>query len=154
MLDCDDCHRWFHGFCVDVDSANPPETWYCDNCMVRRLMRKLKNPPVDSITLTPKKGIKTQDFLEDDDFMFDNDMDLTNDEDFLSLPEENSEKYDPVIKQLILNYLEKHSEYQPSNIYARQFLLSQWNFEDSDENLEFYSSKWESGKSDDGYFFF
>lgn len=25
MLDCDDCHKWFHGACVGIDAANPPK---------------------------------------------------------------------------------------------------------------------------------
>lgn len=36
QLDCDDCHRWFHGSCVDVDPNDPPAIWYCDLCQLRR----------------------------------------------------------------------------------------------------------------------
>ena len=35
MLDCDKCHRWFHGACVGVPAAETelPEVWHCDHCL-------------------------------------------------------------------------------------------------------------------------
>lgn len=36
MLDCDRCHKWYHGSCVGIDSANPPEIWYCEPCEIQR----------------------------------------------------------------------------------------------------------------------
>ena len=29
MLDCDNCHRWFHGTCVGIDLL---QSWLCDHC--------------------------------------------------------------------------------------------------------------------------
>ena len=36
MLDCDRCHRWFHGPCVGVVEGMLPENWVCDECQIRR----------------------------------------------------------------------------------------------------------------------
>jgi hypothetical protein len=30
MLDCDRCHKWFHGSCVKVRKDEIPDTWVCD----------------------------------------------------------------------------------------------------------------------------
>jgi cohesin loading factor subunit SCC2 len=35
MLDCDSCHKWFHGHCVGVNPAHPPDTWFCSMCQIR-----------------------------------------------------------------------------------------------------------------------
>ena len=32
MLDCGQCHRWFHGSCVGVPRDRPPDRWVCDGC--------------------------------------------------------------------------------------------------------------------------
>ena len=36
MLDCDKCHRWFHGKCVGVAEAEEdlPAEWFCDSCQL------------------------------------------------------------------------------------------------------------------------
>ena len=39
MLDCDDCHRWFHEACVGI-RGNDMTTWYCDECVDRRQFEK------------------------------------------------------------------------------------------------------------------
>jgi len=31
-LDCDRCHRWFHGNCLRIAKDFTPTTWYCDEC--------------------------------------------------------------------------------------------------------------------------
>jgi hypothetical protein len=48
MLDCDSCHKWFHGICVGVEEDNMPTHWYCDNCSKRtdagRRRRRVSKP--------------------------------------------------------------------------------------------------------------
>jgi len=34
MLDCDRCHKWFHGSCVKIRKDEIPETWVCDECQM------------------------------------------------------------------------------------------------------------------------
>jgi hypothetical protein len=37
MLDCDSCHRWFHGICVGVDESDADSVVFmCDQCQVRK----------------------------------------------------------------------------------------------------------------------
>jgi hypothetical protein len=67
MLDCDECHKWFHGACVGVIPENVsvsiheascvffyltaflpsflqvPARWFCDTCLIRRKVRSRKN---------------------------------------------------------------------------------------------------------------
>jgi len=38
MLDCDRCHKWFHGSCVDVRKDNLPNLWICDDCKLQVLL--------------------------------------------------------------------------------------------------------------------
>ena len=46
MLDCDECHGWFHGACVgvtpDMTSKSTEFTFVCDCCRVRREILKLR----------------------------------------------------------------------------------------------------------------
>ena len=37
MIDCDVCHRWFHGSCLGVvtESAAALPYWRCDDCAMR-----------------------------------------------------------------------------------------------------------------------
>lgn len=33
MIDCDNCHQWFHFRCVtDIDELDPPSQWVCSYC--------------------------------------------------------------------------------------------------------------------------
>lgn len=38
MLDCDRCHAWFHGSCVDITKDKLPEVWICDNCKMQMIV--------------------------------------------------------------------------------------------------------------------
>ncbi len=54
MLDCDECHKWFHGTCVGVDSCNPPETWFCSLCTIRKKLLAQRATTVKSkVRLSP-----------------------------------------------------------------------------------------------------
>lgn len=41
-LDCDSCHKWFHGACVGILSEQVPDAWFCDNCLIRRKIHDRK----------------------------------------------------------------------------------------------------------------
>ena len=74
MLDCDSCHRWFHGACVGVASCHDPSVeWHCDDCSVRKLLDAQRSklarrqqqqharalaasPPAKSSTGAPRDG--------------------------------------------------------------------------------------------------
>ena len=34
MLDCDRCHRWYHGSCVGIRRDAVPDAWFCDECKI------------------------------------------------------------------------------------------------------------------------
>ena len=36
MLDCDRCHRWFHGMCMGVNEDDPPKEWFCEDCQITK----------------------------------------------------------------------------------------------------------------------
>jgi hypothetical protein len=68
MLDCDDCHRWFHGECVGVDPSIVPPLWYCDQCLLRRQLQQHKQNIAEheeSITknASKKQSASTSSFL-------------------------------------------------------------------------------------------
>lgn len=38
-VDCDSCHRWFHGICVGFQAHHDMSaTWYCDDCRMRQAL--------------------------------------------------------------------------------------------------------------------
>jgi hypothetical protein len=56
MLDCDDCHKWFHFVCMGLDESlalTTKWTWYCDSCRLRRYAEfkqadALRQQPLDA----------------------------------------------------------------------------------------------------------
>lgn len=38
VLDCDQCHTWYHAPCVDLARGNVPEKWFCDTCQLQRIV--------------------------------------------------------------------------------------------------------------------
>jgi cohesin loading factor subunit SCC2 len=160
MLDCDDCHRWFHGECVGINPSAVPATWYCDQCLLRRQLQEHKQSIIErdeailkgvcqdklaSILLSPTR----QKRKIADDLTFDTHLDEINRQevkgDLCSQGMTTANKDDshtPVIKQLILNYLLHKSKVDPAALYARQFFLAQWNYEDDNDNAEYYRAQW------------
>jgi cohesin loading factor subunit SCC2 len=43
MLDCDQCHRWFHGSCVGIPRDKPLKIWVCDDCRLYERIWKQAN---------------------------------------------------------------------------------------------------------------
>lgn len=40
MLDCDRCHDWFHGSCVNVTKDNLPYVWICEDCQMQLVIEE------------------------------------------------------------------------------------------------------------------
>jgi cohesin loading factor subunit SCC2 len=38
VLDCDQCHTWYHAPCVDLARGIVPEKWFCDTCQLQRIV--------------------------------------------------------------------------------------------------------------------
>jgi late competence protein required for DNA uptake (superfamily II DNA/RNA helicase) len=55
MIDCDRCHRWFHGNCVGVDQDNFSGTWFCDQCLVMQQIESVKKRPVTAVRNNPSE---------------------------------------------------------------------------------------------------
>uniref|UniRef100_A0A6B2KW35 Sister chromatid cohesion protein n=1 Tax=Arcella intermedia TaxID=1963864 RepID=A0A6B2KW35_9EUKA len=144
MIDCDRCRRWFHCECVAVDQVNPPKTWYCDPCLILRQINQHKKQLHDPLAPPQLRPI-VSDTIEE---ISDEEIDIKEENDSKTKSRVERFKY-PVIKQLILNYLAKKARLEPSCIFARQFLLSGWCYEDGDDksNREYYESQWEANLS-------
>ncbi len=173
MIDCDDCHRWFHGECIGISAGAPPPNWLCDQCLVRRKLERSQSdsqaaaenvedqstvnaPKKKPLLLSPKikksKKRTNIDLDEDDnnidlpaDYGMNIDQDAAMEDADASIENSTDEAMKAnVSKELVLNYLAYHSMQEPSFKYARQFVLSQWNYEDDDENnTEYYRAEWE-----------
>jgi hypothetical protein len=172
MIDCDDCHRWFHGECIGISAGAPPPNWLCDQCLVRHKLDKSHSdsqaasqnveeqstgvaPVKKPLLLSPKiKKTKKRtniDVGEDDnnidlpaDYGMNIDQDVAMEDVDASTENIDEALKTNVSKELVLNYLAYHSTHEPSFKYARQFILSQWNYEDDDENnTEYYRAEWE-----------
>lgn len=43
MLDCDECHRWFHAVCVGfIREQTIADYWACDDCVMRKQLSAQK----------------------------------------------------------------------------------------------------------------
>ena len=38
MVNCDDCHTWYHGNCVAITKQNVPHVWICDDCRLKQMV--------------------------------------------------------------------------------------------------------------------
>ncbi|KAL6062556.1 Nipped-B-like protein A (Fragment), variant 2 [Balamuthia mandrillaris] len=152
MLDCDKCHKWFHGSCVGVSPHQVPDTWYCDSCFLRQKVEErrttlremaqsqsLSQNGVDQLSNSNplRKGRKgkggpslelaeiTEDLdLSENDYS----LDQTNEELDESKSEEELLALQEMVtmRQLLLDYLAEKSRAEPSLVYARHFLIAQW----------------------------
>ena len=92
MLDCDSCHRWFHGVCVGVDTSNDtsddamPQSWFCDNCRLSAALKEQRQR-ISRLLALPESGQSDEEEHEDTR---------------LALLCSETE----VVKQLIVNYLQ------------------------------------------------
>eukprot|EP01083_Nonionella_stella_P127189 385302_1 len=122
MLDCDECHRWFHGSCVGVVDSPDLKQWLCEDCLIRNAVNKQKSHV--STQVINVEGRR------------DDAMKIDGDEDNNMVDEEHIEPVE-VLKQLLVNYLTERSREEKNSdtiLYARQFHLIDWLSRPKDEN--------------------
>lgn len=56
MLDCDECHCWFHGDCMGVSQSNLPSVWLCDSCKIRRLLERQQSTTQKRLNMEVSKS--------------------------------------------------------------------------------------------------
>ena len=107
MLDCDQCHCWFHGSCVGVADAEEelPDEWLCDACRLSNAVSDQRQR-VKRLLELPEDGAGDADDEE------------------LALGCAEPE----VIKQLQLNYLQATSA-DPAAATAQRMMLCEWHAE-------------------------
>ena len=124
MLDCDRCHQWFHGECVNVDPLAPlPELWFCDLCT---LYMRLEDDCKLISEIVNKEDNENGDEDEDKSNLLDGKKKEKKNYHYsyrkVKLCEENIPRV--VLSQLLLYFL-KHSSYDPSFDSAKSFELCQ-----------------------------
>lgn len=65
-LDCDFCHKWFHGACVGVLSEQVPDQWFCDNCLIRKKIFEKKADIQKSTSIDLSVDMPGKDAMEED----------------------------------------------------------------------------------------
>ena len=112
MLDCDKCHRWFHGKCVGVAEAEEdlPAEWFCDSCQLSDAVAEQRQRITRLLTLPEGGGGNDGEELE---------LGCTEIE---------------VTKQLALNYLQT-TVADPAAASAQQMLLCEWHAEAQEKKL-------------------
>lgn len=160
--------RWFHYECVNVDQFNTPSAWFCDQCRILKQLNLQEVTPVISFILIleekdPLLSKRPEELVE---ISNDITMELNMDGDFASIKTENindelldlivdteesskqvvDKKYQTaVIRQLVLNFLTERSKTDNSAIYAKQFIITRWHYEDGedDTNHSYYETQWD-----------
>jgi len=111
MLDCDRCHRWFHGSCVGIEAQEDdlPSEWFCESCQLSRAVTKQRTTISRLLSLAEGGGGPSEETV-----------------DALCSEEE-------VTKQLLLNFLEASSAEPAAAASAHALLLCQWHFDASEQ---------------------
>jgi cohesin loading factor subunit SCC2 len=108
MLDCDDCHFWFHGKCVGIKkeqmSVLSQTGWICSNCAKLRLIDK-------------EKVIFPSDLIEGKN------------ESVNTVSET-----DEVLRKFFLNFLTLSAKSNVTYLYSRQYFLARWLLSDSSKS--------------------
>ena len=138
MLDCDLCHRWFHGACVGVpsDEKDLPEQWYCDQCRLstavadqRQRMARLLNLSSDASAGVGGGG--GGDDVEGDDALPHDEgagLDAERAGELAALCTETE-----TTKQLILNFLQTNANADVAANAAQGYVLCEWHAAARDE---------------------
>ena len=124
MLDCDRCHKWFHGSCVSVRRDSIPDSWFCDECNMLSVV-KVQAKCFDAIERqhdqiakeaeiqaksTKRQGDKTAVIIP-----------LTAKQRQQLLHEKRDQMEKIVFRQLLLNYLSTQNSED-----CRLFMLCKW----------------------------
>jgi cohesin loading factor subunit SCC2 len=49
LVNCDQCHIYYHGTCVGIASDKVPDEWYCDSCRLLQIAHNLKRQWFDAL---------------------------------------------------------------------------------------------------------
>ena len=109
MVDCDRCHGWFHGSCVNLSKDNCPRHWVCDECTLQ--LAVIDQTKMFAARISRRKRSRSE---------------ITESE---SLPQDSSvasPEIDDIylMRQLLLNSLT--SNRSPLIKAAREFHLARW----------------------------
>jgi len=100
LLDCDRCHRWFHGSCVGIQKDNIPEMWLCDECTMQNcIVEQAKMFQCINQQEKKDKNIKAEEIFMDRVIVF---------------------------RQLLLNFLTLASTKSKNMKTARDFHIAKW----------------------------
>lgn len=97
MLDCDSCHRWYHGQCVGIQENALPSQWRCDECQIRRQV-ELEQAKVPRRGRSSRKGDEQQAPLAPD----------------------------LIFRHVLANYLFQKAHEEPATAYSARFYMAQW----------------------------
>lgn len=74
MLDCDECHRWFHAKCVGFDEQSIDRgeldeiSWICDDCRVIEAVKQQKEAnrkKQQTLTVPSDENVDPNDSIEE-----------------------------------------------------------------------------------------
>eukprot|EP00592_Proboscia_alata_P008805 CAMPEP_0194364154 /NCGR_PEP_ID=MMETSP0174-20130528/12062_1 /TAXON_ID=216777 /ORGANISM="Proboscia alata, Strain PI-D3" /LENGTH=1887 /DNA_ID=CAMNT_0039138029 /DNA_START=35 /DNA_END=5698 /DNA_ORIENTATION=- len=158
MLDCDNCHSWFHGSCIGITKDNLPSVWMCDECKLRievmeqtrsfrqRWNRKTgKENPEDSVApdeIRSSEKAPPQDRKESKKKAKHKRKNSSSTE--IDCETKISASIDEsfILRQLLLNYVSNSDCAALSGIaIAREFHLAKW--------IQNYNHQWCHGTSND-----
>ncbi|CEP02294.1 hypothetical protein PBRA_008878 [Plasmodiophora brassicae] len=125
MLDCDECHHWFHGSCAQVSFDRMPQSWICEPCSLRVYVQEQQ--------LTMKRALSK-------------DSPSSHNEGPAGGNVSDDETHDMILPQILVNFLTKHrSQYQM--LGARQYALADWARQlreaSSGKELDVFNLQWD-----------
>ena len=117
MLDCDKCHRWFHGSCVGMLAADAelPDHWLCDNCRLSTAVHDQRQRIARFLSLS----------VDRDESLYDDEngcSPVASEAGLLCTENETT-------KQLLLNYLQNQAVADPAADSAQALILCEWHAE-------------------------
>jgi hypothetical protein len=152
LLDCDCCHRWYHGSCMGIERHAVPDVWYCDECQILKLLQAQREEAtrkidfVRGLLVVPSATILDED--EEAKVLFKRSLKPnrrvqseeaaaeTSVPGGSGAPDQNNNECDQlsdttvnrvfVLRQVIMNHLRLQTNVDPSVNFARQFSLSTW----------------------------
>jgi len=144
LMDCDECHVWYHGACLGFQPNEVPSNWHCNRCVIRmecerqreELQRKrdkvlAAREALSDTSSTPKKGKhkKSASSVSDADRSAAAAVDASLADVTEQLDAAGAARVSAsVLRQLLLNYLNAQvlASDDESPLYARQYDLCNW----------------------------
>ncbi|CAM9784024.1 unnamed protein product, partial [Chrysoparadoxa australica] len=144
MLDCDRCHRWFHGSCIGIkaeeDIAKDGDQWYCCDCTMLQQLSKQKA----AFAARRHKGQAiTRASVEASMEVEGNEADRGDDKGW----DETELTLQDVFQQLLLNHLSHRAATEPWCAQGRLLHITRWMGEavraKQDEKWSYLREQWE-----------